>query len=475
MNKHPILAMSDQLPITKGRIADFAADPAICMRKLWTTHGEVAALEEGNHRLYFVFGPTYTRQVLSDSQRFHSQFFAIRGPRKSAQRRVTSGLLTMNGETHKQHRRVVMGPFQKRSISAYHQTVVEVARDATEDWKAGQVRDLASDMTQYMLRLTSSILFGIDLPELAFRVGALTERWVTLNHQAGPSAFFSDEETPALYEKLLAAAEELEDAVKEMIQIRRSGKLGYDVLSLLIRAHEAEEGVNDEQLIGHIVLLFGAAHLTSAHTLTWTLFLLAQHPEVMQKVYQEMGEVLNGGSPGQADLERMPCLDLVLKESMRILPASSYSQRVTAEPVELGPFQLQRGASIIFSQFITHHLPDVYTQPERFWPERWESINPSPYAYLPFGAGPRMCVGAALGMMQLKITLPMLLSRFKMTVVPHAEINPRIMSTMLFPATPVPVHLSEHDGQFESSPVQGTIHSMVTLPEQLLKSQQRVA
>lgn len=469
-----IAPMDHSLPITKGRIADFADDPAVCMRNLWRTHGEVAALEEGDQRLYFVFGPTYTRQVLSDAQRFHSQFFAIRGPRKSAQRRVTSGLLTMNGEPHKQHRRMVMGPFQKRSIAAYHDTVVGMAADATSTWKVGQTRDLASDMTHYMLRLTSSILFGIDLPELAFRVGELTERWVSLNHEAGPSAFASNEQTPSLYGRLLTAAEELEESVKEMIQIRRSGKLGFDVLSLLMRAHEQEEGVTDEQLIGHIVLLFGAAHLTSAHTLTWTLFLLAQHPEVMQKLYQEIQETLPDGIPGPDDLERMSYLDLVLKESMRIMPASSYSQRVTAESVDLGPFHLRRGASVIFSQFITHHLPDIYAQPERFLPERWETIAPSPYAYLPFGAGPRMCVGAALGMMQLKITLPMLLRRLKMTVVPHSEISPRIMSTMLFPATSVPVQLSEHDGKFEASPVSGTVHSMVTLPE-AARSHQRVA
>src|SRR5690606_16116189 len=130
--------------------------------------------------------------------------------------------------------------FQKRAISAYHDTVIQIAQDATADWKVGQVRDLATDMTHYMLQLTSSILFGIDLPEVAFRVGELTERWVSLNHAVGPSAFSSDENSAALYEQLLQSAEELEEAVKEMIQMRRGGKLGHDVLSLLIRAHDQE-------------------------------------------------------------------------------------------------------------------------------------------------------------------------------------------------------------------------------------------
>lgn len=471
MSSIAFTSVGDELPVTLGSIAEFADDPAACMRQLRARHGEVAALQEGNHRVHFVFGPTYTRQVLSDNQRFHSQFFAIRGPRRSAQRRVTSGLLTMNGDLHKQHRRIVMGPFQKRAVTAYHDMVVGVSESMLSRWKLGETRDMADEMTQYMLHLTSSILFGIDMPEFACYVGELTERWVALNHEAGPSAFSSTEKTSDAYERLLVAAEELEDAVKEMIRIRRNGKLGFDVLSLLIRAHEQEEGVTDEQLIGHIVLLFGAAHLTSAHTLTWTLFLLAQHPEVMRKVYEELDQVLNGNTPRPEDLDSVPMLDMMLKESMRILPASSYSQRVAAETVPLGPFTLQRGDLVIFSQFITHHMPELYPQPASFLPERWASINPSPYAYFPFGAGPRMCVGAALGMMQLKISLMMMLSRFKMTIVPHSEINPRILSTMLFPASPVPVILSRHDGNFESSPVGGTIHSIVDLPKAAISRQ----
>lgn len=460
---------TESVPVMPGKIADFAKDPVVCMRRLWAEHGEVAALEDETQRLHFVFGPNYTRQVLSDSQRFHSQFFALRGSRRSAQRRVTEGLLSMNGEQHKQHRRIVMEPFQKKAIVHYHDTVLRHSDEMLSEWAPHQTRDISADMTHYMLRLTSSILFGIDMPELAYRVGELTERWVALNHRVGPAAFTSDTDAMLHYDELLSAAEELEVAVKEMLETRRNGQLGRDVLSLLIRAHDAEGGVTDEQLIGHIVLLFGAAHLTSAHTLTWTLFLLAQHPEVMEKLHAEFNDILQGRPPGPDDLDRLPYLDRVLKESMRVLPASAYSQRVAAEPVDLGPFHLQRGAVVIFSQFITHHLPDLYPQPERFLPDRWQTINPSPYAYLPFGAGPRMCIGSALGMMQLKISLPMILSRFKLSSVVDSEVHGRVMSTMLFPTSTVQMHVSEHDGSFEATPVRGSIHSLIDLPSAAAK------
>lgn len=458
------IADDGHLPVTHGKIMDFAADPIAGMRRMWAWHGEVSALQEATQRIYFVFGPEYTRQVLSDSQRFHSSFFAIRGPRKSAQRRVTSGLLTMNGDQHKEQRRFVMGPFQKRAIAAYHDHVAGHSQDLVRSWTPGTTRDVAADMTHYMLRLTSSILFGLDQPELAYNIGELTEKWVALNHRIGPAALTSDPGLVAQYDLLLQSAEDLEKAVLEMIRLRRGGHLGHDVLSLLIRAHDEMGNVSDDQLIGHIVLLFGAAHLTSAHTLTWTLFLLAQHPEIMRQLNDELQSSLAGSSPTHEQVDALPVLDRVLKESMRVLPASAYSQRIAAEAVQLGPFEVSPTSVIVFSQFITHHMPELFPQPEKFLPERWETISPSPYAYLPFGAGPRMCIGAALGMMQLKISLPTFLKARKVTVVPGSEINGRVISTMLFPTDPVPMFIDENDGQFEASPVTGNIHSLVDLP-----------
>ena len=465
MNDSPSLRIASTLPpITMGSVAGFARDPIQTMRQVWADHGEVAALQEDLNRIYFIFGPTYNHLVLSDSKRFHSQFFAVRGPRKSAQRRVTSGLLSMNGEEHREHRRTVMGPFQKKAIQAYHDNVTGVTQDMLASWNPGDTKDIADEMTHYMLRLTSSILFGVDMPEMAYEVGRLTERWVSLNHKVGPAIFSSDPGLLVYYDELLQSAEELEAAVLDLVRVRRSGQLGTDVLSLLIRAHDMQGGVSDAQLVGHIVLLFGAAHLTSAHTLTWTLFLLAQHPGVMSQLHAELAENLSGGPPTPEQIENLPVLDRVIRESMRIMPASAYSQRVAAEPVDLGPFRLNPGNPIIFSQFITHHMPSLFPQPEKFLPDRWLTANPSPYAYLPFGAGPRMCIGAPLGMMQFKISLPTILGKFKLSMVAGSEVQACVKSTMLFPTSTIPMQIDRQDGVFTSQTVTGNIHTLVDLP-----------
>ncbi len=464
----PSLSMAavPQLPISDGRLSDFVADPICFMRRLYDEHGPIAALREGTQDVVFAFGPELNQQILTDVDRFHSRFFGIRGPRKSAQRRLTCGLLSMNGETHRRHRRLVMQPFANKSIEKYFEALVAMTDELLATWRAGQVLDVHEEMTRYMLRVTSTILFGFDEAELAYRVGHMIERWVEMNHAVGAGAIVPSQTFSQQYEELLAYAEELEETIAEMIQLRRQTKdTGDDVLSILVRSHDEQGGLTDDELIGQAAILFAAAHLTTASSLTWSLFLLAQHPSAMCSLHQELCQVLAGSVPELADLERLIVTEQAIKESLRVLPASSYSVRMSVEPVELGPFLLPRGTAVIFSQFITHHMPELFPQPDQFIPDRWQSISPSPYAYLPFAAGPRMCLGARLAMMMMQVALPMILQRFRLAVVPGEQYSGLVTSTMLSPTTPIRLELFEQDGQFEAHPIRGNLSELVTMTE----------
>jgi cytochrome P450 len=319
-------------------------------------------------------------------------------------------------------------------------------------------------MTRYMLRVTSSLLFGFDMPQLAYEVGRLIERWLAMNHEVGMAALAPDQAAASSYGDLLELAAALEEKTRAVIAYRRSRAPGGDLLSGLLQAHDdTGAALTDDELIGQTALLFGAAHLTTANTLTWTLFLLAQHPQAAAELAEELAEVLDGHAPTPEQLERLPVLDRVLKESMRLLPASAYSQRVCAEPVALGPLQLPKGTPVIFSQIITHHLPDMFPEPRCFRPERWRSIAPSPYAYFPFAAGPRMCVGVGLALMTLKITLAVLLQRHRLGVVPGAAVNARVHATMLNPTSGMSMRVLRPDAPFARAPVGGNIHDLVAL------------
>ncbi len=451
-------------PITQGRLLDFPADPARCMRRLCDEHGEIAVLEENGQRLVFVFGPRYNHRVLSDVQTFHSRFFPVRGPRNSAQRRLTSGLLNMNGDDHKRHRRMVAAPFQRSSISNYQSGIADLARQMVWGWKAGETRDMSREMNEYMLRVTSSLLFGFDQHELAYEIGRATESWVHLNHEVGMGALVSDPDITDSYGDLLKHADELEARIREMIAIRRSTPAGDDVLSLLLQARDENgDGMTDGELIGQASVLFGAAHLTTAHTLTWALFLLSQHPRVAAELVREFHSTLSDASPSFEQVEQLPLLGRVLKESMRVLSASAYSQRITSEPVRLGPLDLAKGTIVIFSPLISHRLPEVFDRPERFLPQRWETLTPAPYSYIPFASGPRLCIGSALAMMTLKTTLPTILQRFRLSVVPDSVIDARVIATMLAPTTGMPMQIGAATSHFTAPPVTGTVHELVDL------------
>jgi len=308
----------------------------------------------------------------------------------------------------------------------------------------------------------------MDNAEMAYRIGRMIDHWVHLNHELGIGAFVSRTEIASRYDELLQFAGELEQQITELLQSRRrelSSEPGHDMLSLLLHAHDDQGSLSDEELVGQAALIFGAAHLTTAHTLTWTLFLLAEHPSVMAALNQELKSHLSGGFPSLEEAERLPILERVVKESMRVLPASSYSQRIASQPTQLGPFDLPIGAGVIFSQFITHHLSSLYPDPEAFLPDRWRGVTPSPYAYMPFGAGPRMCIGGPLALVIVKTVLPTILQRFKLTAVPYSEVSGKVVSTMLSPTCPVQMRIDAQDGHFEAQPVVGNIHDLVELRE----------
>jgi cytochrome P450 len=184
---------------------------------------------------------------------------------------------------------------------------------------------------------------------------------------------------------------------------------------------------------------------------------------VAEALCAELAGVLRGAAPTVEQQEQLPVLDRVIKESMRVLPASAYSQRVTAAAVGLGPLRLPRGSVVIFSPFMSHHLPDLFPDPERFLPGRWPRLAPPPYAYLPFAAGPRLCLGASLALMTLKTTLPVLLQRHHLAVVPGARITGKVISTMLTPTSGMPMRILPPTAPFTSNPVEGNIHDLVTL------------
>jgi cytochrome P450 len=237
-----------------------------------------------------------------------------------------------------------------------------------------------------------------------------------------------------------AARARLDSTVYRIIaERRRSGEDRGDLLSVLLRSHsvpqDADDGgfMTDRQVRDEAMTLFLAGHETTANALSWTWYLLAQHPQVYARLRAEVDMVLAGRSPTLADLEALPYTLRVLKESMRLYPPAYIMLRYTIAPITVGGHRVPRGALLVLSPYTLHRRPDCFPDPERFDPERFapeaEARLPR-NAYLPFGAGPRSCIGNHFALMEAHLVLATLAQRVTFELVRGQRVDTEPLITL---------------------------------------------
>jgi cytochrome P450 len=409
-------------------------------------------------------GAAYNRIVFGDPALFHSTGQSLCGPKDSALRRIRHGLTRMNGTKHKQARRLIMPLFAKKAIDGYHECMAEIADQHVASWPAGVVVNAWKLVRALALDVSSQLLFGREDPARATALGELMGEWLRRNFSAGVWLFpVNLPGTP--YRGLLKHSERIEGTVLAMMAERRAkASAGIDILSALVRAHDAEAEADsgaDFELVGQANILFAASFETVATSLTWMLFLLAQHPAIASDLLDELSP-LDGAAPDSHQLDDFVYLDAVVREALRLLPPVPFAIRSPAADLDLDGLPLRRGDRLIVSHYITHHDPELYPDPEIFDPTRWFTIRPTAYEYLPFSAGPRMCSGYAFALTELKIVLALALQRWRPAVVPGARIDRTVRITMA-PKYGLPIVLYPQDGRFTAVPVRGDIHDMVDL------------
>lgn len=444
----------------------FLRDPIAFMRMLYRDYGRLAAWMDGNPWWVFGFGPEYNHRVLSDPVLFYTVPGApSTTPVDSSLARLTRTLLNMNGDQHRQQRRLVLPAFHRKRVESYRDRMVALTASALDGWRAGQKLDIARAMQELTLCIAAETLFGLDATAEANATGTLIHGWIALLES--PGALLLPRDWPGTpFRRLLVDSARLEGHIKALIERKRANLAAHDdVLAMLIQARD-DDGValTDAELIGQTAVIFIAGHETSSNALTWTLFLLAQHPRVLRDVCDELEGALHGDAPTVAELGQLPLLERVIKESMRLLPPAPFLVRAATAPLHLGPYALPAGATVTLSPYITHHMPDLYPAPERFQPERWEQIAPSLYEYMPFGAGPHMCIGATFAMMEISIVLAMILQRYRLELRPGARIDRHVRLT-LSPKQGMPMIIRPRDQAVRPQAVRGNIREMVELGE----------
>lgn len=449
----------------RGNLLKLMHDPLGSLRRMWRQYGNFAAVTANDPSFVCAFGPDHNRQIFSNDALFEQYFTVLPTPENSALARVTRSALVVNGSEHRRQRRVMSPPFQRRRTADYREGMVKVAERALFAFQPGQTLELTLALRHLTLGTILHLVFGVDPtenPALFQRAERLLGEF--LRRLGSKTAILFPMDVPrSPYRQLLRQGDKVEHLVFELLQLTQEAQGGSSIpvqLDGLNRAEGSTDPAGD--LVGQLVTLLLAGQETTNNALAWTLFLLAQHPHVLGELYEELWAQLYGEAPTLQQLEQLPLLDHVVKEALRLLPPAANGARRTKRPVQLGQYELPAGSVVIFSEYISHHLPEVFTNPEQFLPRRWEALNPSYFEYFPFGAGARSCLGSHFALLEMKLAVSLLVQRAWPEVVPGLRIDFELKPA-LAPRKGIRVLLKRPKHRLRLARVTGQIHDAVDL------------
>lgn len=348
-----------------------------------------------------------------------------------------NGLLGIEGETHRRERKFVQPIFHSKRIESYAQIIIDYALKTVDSWRDGQVLDVHEQMAHLTMLIIAKTLYDADLSGKAGGVGEAMHELTEVGNDQFIQGFIIPPWIPVRQNRRWqSAVKRLDSLLLPVIEERRkSGEDHGDLLSMLIQAQDEDSGqrMTDRQLRDEVVTLFTAGHETTSNTLSWTLFLLAKHPEIEAKLLAELTSVLAGRTPTMADLKALPYLDFVIKESMRLYPpAWALFGRKAIETTTLKGFEIPSYARIFILPYVIHRNPAYFPDPETFRPERWandfEKTLPR-YAYFPFGGGAHVCIGNSFALLEARLILAIIVGRYHLSMA-GADPEPDALITL---------------------------------------------
>lgn len=418
-----------------GILPQMRRDPLGFLTDASRRYGEVVSLKMGPVQAYLLWHPDHIQHVLQDQHRRYRKSRFVERVKPF----LGEGLATSEGETWKAQRRRAQPAFHRQRLAALADLITRTVADRLDQWRAPGA--VPVDVLGRMMTLTGEII-------LRALFGARP-------HDAGRS-FLGDFDTVSGYcmdrmlavldwnaflptpkrSRFRAAMSRLDLAVHEIIATRRrSGEERGDLLSMLLAARDEETGagITDRQLRDEVMTMFFAGHETTGLALTWTWYLLSQHPAVEQRLHRELAEVLQGRPPRFDDLPRLAYTRMIIEESMRLYPPSWIISRAPIRDDEIGGFGIPAGSTVFLSQYVTHRHPLLWDDPERFDPERFapdRAADRPRYAYFPFSGGPRQCLGDQFALMETQLVVATLAQAYRLRLLPGHPVEARPLLTL---------------------------------------------
>ena len=406
-----------------GSLNEIRRDELDFLTRCVKEYGDVCYVRVVNIPAYIVSNPDDIETVLiTKNSNFIKSVFL-----KESRALLGQGLLTSEGSFWLRQRRLLQPAFHHSRIAGYAKTMMEYTDRMLESWKDGEVRDIHEDMTNLTMEIISQVLLGNDISSDTREAGeALRIFFDQFDDRFGLYVIPDWLPTPGNI-RYRNAIRRLNQIVGRVIHERltQSGDSG-DILSSLLQVQD-EDGIRmtETQVRDEVMTLFFTGHETTALALSWTWFLLAQHPEVVAKLSEELGTVLAGRAPTTEDIPKLTYTDWIVKESLRLYPPAYGIVRESLNDVEIGGYTIPKGATVAIFQWSVHRDPRYYEDPEVFRPERWDNNFAKSLprcAYIPFGAGPRICIGNTFALTEVVLLLATIAQKFQVTLAPNHKV-----------------------------------------------------
>lgn len=397
--------------------------------------GDIAHYKIGHMHILFLNNPEYIREVLVVQ---NDNFIKERTVQRMKML-LGEGMINSEGAQHRVQRKAAQPAFHRQRVAGYAEQMVAEAVAVRDSWRDGQEVDLAQEMMRLTLRIVAKTLFDT---ELGGEVQELTE---AINDIMGMYNFLVA--LPAV-EVLIhlrmpgvagfaKAKRKVDAVVYRMIEAhRKRGADSGDLLDMMLRSEEdfpAESGTANESLRDQVITIFLAGYETVANALIWTWYLVSQHPEVERSVHEETDRVLQGRTPTVDDVPKLRYLETVLAESMRLYPPAWAMGRRARNDFTLGDYRLPAGTTVLVSQYVTHRDPRNFSDPLAFDPDRFafggRATFPK-FAYFPFGAGARQCIGEAYAWTESILVFATLAQKWRLRLLPGQKIEPQALITL---------------------------------------------
>jgi cytochrome P450 len=416
-----------------GLLLEIRKDPLGTLQRVAREFGDVVTFPVLGKDRVLLNRPEYIQQLLLLQ---HAKLHKSALTKMAVQPLLGDGLLISEGDFWRQQRRLAQPAFHKSRVNEYEPAMVECALAQTRKWSDGETRNMAEEMMQLTLEVAVQTLFGTSLAGESEKIGRSMTFLMRHYLQRARTPWRIPEAWPTRANKIARRDREyLDSLVYRIIEERKKDmRPCRDLLSMLMAAmNEDGSRMTAKQLRDETMTLFLAGHETTALALGWTWYLLSENPQAEGRLHEELDATLHGNPATVADLERLPYLQAVVRESLRLYPPAYMMARANVTPVMIGEYEIPAGTTILSSQWVTHRDARYFEEPEAFRPERWldrleERLEGG--TYYPFGDGPRRCIGQGFALLEIALAIAAIAQKFRFVLVPGARIEVEPLITL---------------------------------------------